>query len=154
MKRLLSNYKSLAPLSQMTARTSNILRHIGWSVIFKAGSVVANFMLVPLSIQYLGKENYGIWLTLSSVITWFALFDIGLGNGLRNKFAESKALGKDRDAQAFVSTAYYTIGAISIVLITIIIALSSFVIWTRIFNAPSTIGKELSFLLPIVFGFF
>ena len=32
-------------------------------------------------------------LTLSSIIGWFAFFDIGFGNGLRNKFAEAIAKG-------------------------------------------------------------
>lgn len=111
-------------------------------------------MLVPLAIKYLGQESYGIWLTLSSVITWFALFDIGLGNGLRNKFAEARALGEDYDAQAFVSTAYFSIGAISTVLMITIISLNSFVNWSWVFNTSSDINNELSLLFPVVFGFF
>ncbi len=140
----------------MGARTGNIVRHIGWSFVFKVGSVLAGFMLVPLSLQYLGKENYGLWLTLSSVITWFSLFDMGLGNGLRNKFAEARALGKDHDAQAFVSTAYFTIGAISLalVLVATLFSLNSFVSWSRVFNTSPELNHELSLLLTIVFGFF
>ena len=76
---------------------------------YQLGSVLANFMLVSLAISYIGTESYGVWLTISLVIAWFALFDIGLGNGLRNKFAEANALGNDQSAQAFVSTAYFTI---------------------------------------------
>ena len=141
-------------LSQMSARTSNIVRHIGWSFVFKTGSVLANFMIVPLAISYLGKENYGIWLTLSSVIAWFSLFDIGLGNGLRNKFAEARALGKDHDARAFVSTAYYTIGTIVVVLVAGFISLNQLLDWNQIFNTSSDLSGELSLLLPVVFGFF
>ena len=110
--------------------------------------------MVPLGISYLGKENYGIWLTLSSVITWFSLFDIGLGNGLRNKFAEARALGKNHDAQAFISTAYYTIGSISVVLVAAFISLNQFADWSRVFNTSSDLRGELSLLLPVIFGFF
>lgn len=53
-------------------RTQNILKHIGWSFIFKIGSIIANFLLVPLTINYLDTENYGIWLTLTSFISWFS----------------------------------------------------------------------------------
>lgn len=98
-------------------RTRNIVKHIGWSFLFKGGGVIVNFMLVPLIINYLDTENYGVWLTLSSFISWFSFFDIGLGNGLRNKFAEAKAQGNYENAQAFVSTAYFTIGSVSIFLI-------------------------------------
>lgn len=116
--------------------------------------MLAGFMLVSLAINYLGKESYGIWLTLSSVITWFSLFDIGLGNGLRNKFAKARALGKDHDAQSFVSTAYYTIGSISVVLVATFISLNLFLDWSRVFNTSSDLKGELSYLLPVVFGFF
>lgn len=138
----------------MSARTRNIVRHIGWSFIFKAGSVLASFMLIPLSINYLGKEHYGIWLTLSSVITWFSMFDIGLGNGLRNKFAKARALGNNHDAQAFVSTAYFTVGAISVVLVAILLSLNLFMDWSRIFNTSPGLKGELSLLIPVIFGFF
>lgn len=141
-------------LSLMSPRSSNIVRHIGWSFIFKVGSILANFMMVPLSIKYLGNESYGIWLTLSSVITWFSLFDIGLGNGLRNKFAEARALGKNHDARAFVSTAYYTIGVIGVVLVASFISLNQFLDWSQVFNTSYEMGLELSVLVPVVFGFF
>ena len=77
-------------------RTQNITKHVGISFFLKGGSVIANFLLVPLTIDYLDTENYGIWLILNSFIAWFSFFDIGLGNGLRNKFAEAKALGNNK----------------------------------------------------------
>lgn len=138
----------------MSQRSRNIIRHIGWSMVFKLGSIVANFMLVPLAIRYLGTEDYGIWLTLSSVLTWFMLFDIGLGNGLRNKFAEAKALGNDSEAKAFVSTAYFTIAMIGAALVLAMWLINLFVDWTVIFNTPAGKADELKVLMPVVFGFF
>ena len=118
-----------------SARTKNIAKHIGWSMFYKIGSIIANFLLVPLTINYLDTENYGIWLTLSSFIGWFSFFDIGLGNGLRNKFAEAKALGNYKDAQAFVSTAYFTIGCISLFLLMVFIAVNPIRDWTQLFKS-------------------
>jgi O-antigen/teichoic acid export membrane protein len=74
-----------------SGRDKNIVKNIGWSSFYKIGSIISNFMLVPLTINYLDTENYGIWLTLTSFISWFSFFDIGLVNGLRNKFAEASA---------------------------------------------------------------
>ncbi len=45
-------------------------------------------------------------LQLSSIVGWFSFFDIGLTQGLRNKFAEAKAKGDDELAQVYVSTTY------------------------------------------------
>lgn len=135
-------------------RTKHIVKHIGWSTLYKIGSIIANFLLVPLTINYLNTENYGVWLTLSSFIGWFAFFDIGLGNGLRNKFAEAKSLGNYKDAQAFVSTAYFTIGCVSLSLLIIFLAVNHTIDWIQLFNTNSRLQSELSLLLPIVFAFF
>lgn len=135
-------------------RTKNISKHIGLSFFYKVGSIVANFLLVPLTINYLNVENYGIWLTLSSIISWFSFFDIGLGNGLRNKFAEAKANGDNQLARAYISSAYFTIGSLILVLIPIFFIFNSFVNWTSVLNADSSIQKDLSILMPVVFSFF
>ena len=72
-------------------RTQNISKHILLSFIFRTSGILISLLLVPLSINYIGIENYGVWLTISSVIAWLTFFDIGLGHGLRNKFAEAFA---------------------------------------------------------------
>lgn len=135
-------------------RTKNITKHVLFSFLYKGGSILASFLLVPLTINYLDTENYGIWLTLSSFIAWFSFFDIGLGNGLRNKFAEAKAKGDMTLARGYVSTAYFTIGAVSLGLIVIFTILNVFIDWTKVFNASPSLQKDLSLLMPIVFGFF
>jgi O-antigen/teichoic acid export membrane protein len=91
---------------------------------------------------------------LSSFIAWFSFFDIGLGNGLRNKFAEAKAKGDMTMAKGYVSSAYFTIGTVSVGLIAIFTTLNFFIDWTKVFNATPTLQKDLSLLMPIVFGFF
>lgn len=152
MKRIIP--KIVDKVGLKSQRTKNITRHVGLSFLYKVGSVVANFLLVPLTINYLDTENYGVWLTLSSFISWFSFFDIGLGNGLRNKFAEAKAKGNQELAQGYVSSAYFTIGSVSLVVMFIFIGLNSFVDWTTVFNTDISLKKELNVLMPVVFSFF
>ena len=112
------------------------------------------FLLVPLTIEFLDTENYGIWLTISSFIGWFSFFDIGLGNGLRNKFAEARASGDIELAKGYVSTAYYTIGSICVAFFVFALLVSYNVEWTRVFNASDGLRDDLQLLMPIVFGCF
>jgi O-antigen/teichoic acid export membrane protein len=125
-----------------------------WSFLYKGGSILISFLLLSLTINYLDVENYGIWLTLSSCITWISFFDIGLGNGLRNKFAEAKAKGDMTLARGYVSSAYFTIGAVSLILIVTFTILNFFFDWTKVLNVSPKLYKDLSILMPIVFGFF
>ena len=71
-------------------------RHIIYSFGIQGLSILIGLLYVPLLLNYLTQEKYGIWLTLTSILGWFSYFDIGLGNGLRNKLAESIALGNNR----------------------------------------------------------
>ncbi|MDA9326029.1 lipopolysaccharide biosynthesis protein [Flavobacteriaceae bacterium] len=135
-------------------RTKKIVNHVGLSVLYKGGSIIATFLLVPLTINYLTIEDYGIWLTLSSFIAWFSFFDIGLGNGLRNKFAEAKANENFILAQCYVSSAYYTIAIVSLVLIFAFLVVNMFIDWTIVFNADDSLKPSLYILMPIVFSFF
>lgn len=141
-------------LGIQSSRTKNITKHVLLSAIFKGGSILANFLLVPLSIRFLDTENYGIWLTLSSFIAWFSFFDIGLGNGLRNKFAEARAKNDTDLARGYVSTAYYSISLICLSFFIISVAISYFVDWTAVFNASQNLYEQLSLLMPIIFGCF
>jgi O-antigen/teichoic acid export membrane protein len=123
-------------------------------MLYKLGSIIANFMMVPLAISYLGTEDYGIWLTISSVLVWFIVFDIGMGNGLRNNFSKALALGEYVQAKAFVSTAYFSVSIIGILLVVALWLLNFVVDWTIVFNTSQEKAGALSRLMPIVFGFF
>jgi O-antigen/teichoic acid export membrane protein len=111
-------------------------------------------MLVPITIDYLDVVNYGVWLTISSFISWFSFFDIGLGNGLRNKFTES-VVNKDYNlAKGYVSTAYFSIGIFSSIFLLIFFIINYYIDWTIVFNTTTDLFSELKLLLPIIFTFF
>ncbi|WDF62506.1 lipopolysaccharide biosynthesis protein [Flavobacterium sp. KACC 22763] len=135
-------------------RTKNITRHVFISFLYKGGSIICSFLMVPLTIKFLDTDNYGVWLTLSSFIAWFSFFDIGIGNGLRNKFAEAKAKEDLILAKTYVSTAYFTIGSICFILIPVFFLFNFFVDWSKVFNTNENFQKQLSLLMPIVFALF
>ena len=135
-------------------RTINLTKHIGLSFLFKLSAILANFMLVPLTINYLGTTNYGVWLIISSFIGWFTFFDVGLGHGLRNKFAEAKAKDDINLVKGYVSSAYFTLALISIVLFFLFFIANFFIDWTQVFNTDKSLEEKLSFLMLIIFSFF
>lgn len=124
------------------------------SLFLKGMSILINLALVPITLNYLNADNYGIWLTLSSLIGWFVFFDIGLGNGLRNKFAEALAKNDKETARVYVSTTYAILSVISIVLFLLFVLANKFLDWSKILNSAPETANELSLLVIIVFGFF
>lgn len=134
-------------------RTIRAKKNIIGSFLLKGISIIISLLLVPLTIDYLNPTKYGIWLTLSSVIGWFVFFDIGLGNGLRNKFAIAKAEGKDLLARVYISTTYAIIALIAVGLFVIFFSINQFLDWGKILNTSSDL-KEIESLVFIVFSVF
>lgn len=66
-------------------RTENYIGQLKASLIYKALAIIASFLAVPLMIGHLGREQFSIWSTILSVMSWIVFFDLGLGNGLRNQ---------------------------------------------------------------------
>jgi hypothetical protein len=70
------------------------------SFITKALNVLISFLSVPLTVHYLGAERYGVWLTISSLLTWMTMTDFGLaGNALINVLGPHWSRGVDRDCR-------------------------------------------------------
>ncbi len=140
--------------SKMGPRSAIILGNTLASFVLKGVSLVTNFLLVPLTIDYLNPTKYGIWLTVSSIVGWMYFFDIGIGNGLRNRLAESLAQKNIEVSRKYISTSYFMIGVVSISLLIISVILIPLFDWAKIYNSPSDISKELMTLTIVVFVFF
>jgi O-antigen/teichoic acid export membrane protein len=135
-------------------RSVKAKKNILASFIIKGLSIAISLVLVPLTMNYVNPSRYGIWLTLSSMVAWFSFFDIGFGNGLRNKFAEALAKGQDELARIYVSTTYAILSIIIGTVLILFLFINRFLDWSKILNTPPEMAGELSILAGIVFVFF
>lgn len=137
-------------------RSLEAKKNIAASFIIKGFNIAIGLILVPLTINYLSPTKYGLWITLSSIIGWFGFFDIGLGNGLRNKFTEAIAIGEHELARVYVSTTYAILSIIIGVILVLFYIINPFLNWNYILNAGQDIvlQKELSIVAFVVFTFF
>ncbi len=129
-------------------------KHILYSFFLKGISIIIGLMFVPLLLNYLDAERYGIWLTLTSIVGWFTFFDAGLGNGLRNRLTEALAKEDYQLAQEYVSTTYALISSVFIGVLILFYCINPFLHWNEILNTSTIPERELSLLALIVFTFF
>ena len=80
--------------------------------------------------------------------------NIGLDQGLRNKFAEAIASGEKEKAKYYVSTCYAVIGIISLSFLGLFLLVNRFLDWSKILNTSAALKEELSLLALFVFGSF
>lgn len=104
-------------------RSVLVKKNIAGSVLIKGWSCVVQFLLVPVTLRCLNQYEYGIWLTISSILLWVDQFDIGLGNGLRNKLAEAIARNEFERARRLVSTTFVMLTLIVIPIILVALLL-------------------------------
>lgn len=130
-------------------RTMNVYKNILFSLIIKVVNVLCSLLIVPLTLSYLTQEEYGIWLTISTLLLWISFFDIGLGNGLRNYLTEAISL-KDYDlGKKYISTTFVLL--LIIVFIFIILCSISFPLldWSKVFNTQTCDANQLMKIMLI-----
>lgn len=135
-------------------RSSKINKNIIGSLFLKGFGLFVSFYIVRITLDLLDQKLYGVWLTLFSVIYWFQIMDVGLGNGFRNKFAEAVAKGDDTKAQQLVEVLYSAIALIALLGFLLLVGLNYYVNWNLLFNVPLTIVKDLSYIVILVFSLF
>ena len=97
----------------------NLLRQSQYIAVLKLLNAVSSFILISLTIEHLGVEKYGIWVTISVFLNWIFIFDFGIGNGMRNELAKCFAKNDLFGAKEIVSTSYVTM-SIPIALATVL----------------------------------
>lgn len=140
--------------TQGNERTLRAKKNISVSFLCKGATILINFIIVPLTLGYVGKVEYGVWMTISAFIQWFAFFDIGLGNGLRNKLSEALAKNNINEARVYISSVYAIIVGIAVLLFILFYIFSDFISWNKVLNVNTIPNQELFSIILIVFSFF
>ena len=134
-------------LNLKNSRNRLLAKNVGFTSLFQFGSVFISIVLLPISLSLLPVEVYGIWLTISSVLIWLGYLDLGLGNGLKNKLSEAVAMSDYNKAKKLISTAYFTIFLIMILVAVLFFFGSKNISYARVFGNPdsSVISADLLF---------
>jgi len=131
-------------------RSQKAVKNIFYGFGIKGVAILVQILMVPLMLRLLGEVVYGVWLTLYSIITWFNFFDLGFGHGLRNRLAESFARNDRNDAQELVSTTYFVLGIISVIILVIMLIVIPIVNWQSLLNTNFVSNSELNIILIFI----
>lgn len=134
-------------------RSKEATKNIMVSILVKGFTILTSLLIVPMTIDYVNPTQYGIWLTLSGVIGWMSFFDLGLGNGFRNRFAEAKAKDDMRLAREYVSTTYFAIGSIVTIVLLLFLFINQYIDWSKLLNVEASYQEELQRIAIVVCTF-
>jgi O-antigen/teichoic acid export membrane protein len=131
-------------------RSKLVKLNLSQSFVYRMISIAISYLVVPLAISYVTFEQYGIWITILSILSWISFFDIGLGNGLRNKLTEALSENRIELAKEYIATAYF-----SITIIVLLLLVSTFIVipnlqWNKVFNTQVLNESQFIVLMFIV----
>lgn len=123
------------------------------SAVLKVVGLCTSLLIVPITIDYLDSEVYGVWMTMTSVLFWIGGFDIGLGNGMRNYLTEAISRKDYSLGRKYISTTFTLLTIIALLLGVIGLIPMSQMDFCHFFNTKSVCNEELRNALLVAVSF-
>lgn len=136
------------------SRTAAVKKNVLASILLKGTSILVSLALVPVTIGYVSSELYGVWLTLSSILSWLSFFDIGLSHGLKNKLTEAIANDDWGRGRELVSTTYVSMILVFAPLALISVFFIPNVNWCSLLNVNTIYEKDIVISMQVLVAFF
>lgn len=91
-----------------------------------------------------------MWIAISTLLVWIRFFEIGLGNGLKNRLSEALAKDDIERAKSLVSSAYFFITIIICGALLCFFSLMPMISWQELLNTTVVSEEVLSGLMIFV----
>ena len=137
--------------SSADTRSKKMYKNTAAMIGIRGISMILTLISAPIMLHHVDRADYGVLLTLTSIVGWVGYMDIGLGNGLRNKLPEFIANNDFNSAKKIVSSCYAALAIYVALIITVFLIISPFVDWLEVLNSPTSDAKEIRELTNVVF---
>jgi O-antigen/teichoic acid export membrane protein len=122
------------------------------TVLSKFVSLFTPLITIPLTISYLGKQQYGLWMTLASLTVSLGFADLGMGLGLLNVLAECDGKNDRQGSRIYVSSGVVFLTGLAAIFGVLYLCLGRFVPWKLMFhNLPADELRVVPHLFGILF---
>lgn len=117
----------------------------------KGITLLTAVVVVPLTFRYLGSERYGLWMTITSFVLFLGFADLGIGNGLTARIAESHGRENQVEAAKYVSCAFYVLLPLSAILMLVFAGLFHHINWRSIYGIQTPLAvREAGFATAVL----
>lgn len=123
-------------------RLRGIYLTAGFSLVAKVISMFSIFITIPATLDYLGNELFGIWMTISSIIAMLTFADMGIGNGIINKLSKALNTNDSLGTKKIITNAFVVLLAVAIVINFIYFISSFFLDWNSVLNLSSAVDHS------------
>ena len=107
------------------------------TIAARFATIAVAVVSIPLTLNFLGPERFGLWVTISSFQLLLVFADFGLGNGLVNLIAEADGAEDRLAIRKAVSNAFFLLVGVAVFGGVIAALIVPGVDWAQLFNARS-----------------
>jgi O-antigen/teichoic acid export membrane protein len=123
------------------SRNRKMILGSGFLLINTIINQVARLIIVAILARYYSKEQFGVWVVITSTTAVLLNSDFGIGNALRNKLAVLSAKGKESDdlAREYFLSIFYFFLCFGILLSTILLVFSNRIPFNALFRTSDEV---------------
>lgn len=146
----------LGKIKMIYSKDSKMFNNIIGTTVIKCVSLLLNIYSITAYLHYFNgnQKIYGVWLTILSILNWVVNFDLGIGNGLRNRLAEAIAAKNDGKVKTLISSAYILLSIVSIIVFCFISVIACFLDWNKILNVDESIVANAVLCKAVIISLF
>ena len=141
-------------VSKSGTGTKLTFTNLSGSLVIKVLVLVVGLFTYPLYVKYFanltpiadvtgntthGAIALGAWLVILQILSWVLTFDIGIGNGLKNKIVEAINENRRDDVRKYISCSYITNLAITMVLLVVGVRIIDIIDFNNLLNISTQV---------------
>lgn len=158
----------LSKIKRLEGTNKQILLNTAGAFTVRGAGLVVSFFTMPAYMRYFEDQKIlGLWFTMLSVFSWILTFDLGIGNGLRNKLVKPLIEHDILSAKSYISSAYMMSSIVVVIALVLGRITFPLINWNSVFNISVDVvsakilleiiqlvfaGIMLQFLLSLVFS--
>jgi O-antigen/teichoic acid export membrane protein len=144
MKSIYKRYSTINP------KNKRIIKNTFLTFIVKAGATIISLLMLPAFMRFFDNHDIlGLWFTALSMLSWFLVFDLGIGNGLRNYLVIAFTENNLDDVKKYISSSYIIIGSIVLTISLIGYVIIGYLDWNTILNVKKSVLANGTLILFI-----
>ncbi|WP_162601484.1 oligosaccharide flippase family protein [Occallatibacter savannae] len=148
----LSSVSHDSPLNRSSIRKRRAAFTGGTAFFARLVQAGVSLITIPLTIHYLGTEQFGLWVTISSMLAMATFADFGIGNGVLNLVAYADGKNDHEAIRRAISSGFSVLGLVGIVLFAVFAGTANLLSWPDFLHVTSARARAETTTTIIVFA--
>ncbi len=136
----LQPYDTVTEEGRSLERYRRLALNTGSAIAAKLLTILGMLISIPLTLSYLGQERYGLWMVITSLLTFLTFTDLGITYGLQNAISEADGRDDRAMAQQYISSSLMMLIILGGCGAVVFALLFPFVSWAKLFGVTSPIA--------------